>query len=160
MAVYGQITYAPPVQPAPSNPIPTMSETMLLGMAIALAFIVFRISRQSHGGSHLKSLAAGSLALMVSLAGITFISDVNANGIIAYLSAANGGVTDIEYYGNEIHIINNSGKKQKILAITPVSPAVGPVSTGSYTPQCQVNDELEPNAPNNYCYVKFDLPPG
>jgi hypothetical protein len=29
MAVYGQITYAPPT-PAPTNPIPTMGETMLI----------------------------------------------------------------------------------------------------------------------------------
>lgn len=155
MAVYGQITYAPPSSPAPTNPIPTMSETMLIGMAIVLAFVAFRKSKKNFGGSNLRSLAVGSLALLLGFVGANGIRDVNANGVVAYLSLPGGGTTDIEYFNNEVHIINNSGTKQKILAITPVSPATGPVSTGSYTPQCQVNDELEPNG---YCYVKFEIP--
>lgn len=75
--------------------------------------------------------------------------------MIAYLSAPNGGVTDVEYANNEVHIINNSGKKQKILAITPVGPNT---VIGSTAPmyQCQVNDELDQD---EGCYVRFDVPP-
>lgn len=153
--VYGQITYALPT-PAPTNPIPTMSETLLIGMAISLALVAFKMTKKGSGGNQLNSLAAGCLALLVSLSGVAFIGDVNANGVIAYLSEAGGGVTNIEYANNEVHIINNSGKKQKILAMTPKPPATSVGSTSPYTPQCQVNDELEPNG---FCYVRFDVPP-
>lgn len=151
MATYGTITYAPPA-PAPNNPIPTMSETMLIGMAIGLALIVFKMSKKGSGSSFLNSIAIGSVAVLLGFTGVGLIGDVNANGVIAYLSVAGGGVSNIEYLNNEVHIINSSGVRQKIQAITPVFPATGTGSTGVYTPQCQVNDVLEPNG---YCYVKF-----
>ena len=149
MTVYGQITYTP----VPTNPIPTMSETMLIGMAITLAFVALKMTKK---GNHLHSLAAAGLALSVGWAGMSLVGDLNANGVIAYLSEPNGGTTNIDHADNEVHIINSSGKKQKIQDITPVSPGTGPVSTGLLEPQCQVNDELEPNG---YCYVKFIVPP-
>jgi hypothetical protein len=98
--------------------------------------------------------ATGSLALFVGLAGVSEVSDVGANGVIAYLSQSGGGVTDIVYANNEVHIINNSGTRQKIQAITPVSPSTVQSTAPLY--QCQVNDELDVN---EGCYVMFVLPP-
>jgi hypothetical protein len=153
MAVYGQITYAPPT-PAPTNPIPTMGETMLIAMVFSLAFIAFKMTKKGQGGSHLNSFVAVGLALFVGLAGVSVVSDVGANGVIAYLSQSGGGVTDIVYANNEVHIINNSGARQKIQAITPVSPYTVQSTAPLY--QCQVNDELDVN---EGCYVMFVLPP-
>ena len=153
MAVYGQITYAPPT-PAPTNPIPTMGETMLIAMVFSLAFIAFKMTKKGQGGSHLNSFVAVGLALFVGLAGVSVVSDVGANGVIAYLSQSGGGVTDIVYANNEVHIINNSGRTQKILAITPVPPATSVASTAPLY-QCQVNDELDID---EGCYVRFVVP--
>jgi len=151
MTVFGQITYTPPT--TPTNPIPSLSESMLLGMAISLAFVAFKITKR---GSHLHSLAAAGLALSVSWAGMSLVGDVNANGVIAYLSEPNGGTKNIEYANNEVHIINSSGKKQKIQAITPIAPSTGVGSTAPMY-QCQIGDEL---APDEGCYVMFVAPSG
>lgn len=151
----GQITYAPPSTPLPVSPIPTMGEAMMIGMAISLALVAFKMTKKSSGNNYLNSLAAGGLALLVALAGATLIGDVNANGPVAYLSDPKGGVTVIDVIDNQVHVINNSGKTQKILTITSTPPlTIG--STEPYTPQCQVNDEL---GPNGFCYVKLIPPP-
>ena len=120
MDVYGQIIYAP-VNPVPPNPIPTISETLLIVMAIALAVVAFKMMKSRPGWNYLTSLTVGGLAFFLSLAVAGVISDANANGEIAYLTSPNGGVTNIEYLNNDVHIINNSGNKLKILAITPVA---------------------------------------
>lgn len=150
----GTITYAP-YTPTPTNPIPTMSEAMLIGMALLLAAVVFRTLRNLPGGRPLASLIAGSLAWM-AVTGSNWIKGADADITDLPLTVQTGGTVDVPACGTW-SVSNQTPVPQKI---TELNAATGSsFATPDTGTPCRPGETVLPPNPAMLCTVKVSCPP-
>lgn len=153
MGVGGFIDYEPLT--ATVAAVPSLSEWMLLLLALLLAVVAFRALRGRVNGRLLSNLTLVGGALAAAAAGHGLIQEVRATPTIdENMSSPSGGT--VEATGYLIRLTNTSGVPLKIKAVRPNdwSHVVSPPPEG---PECTVNLTV---LPGNKCNVQFQYLPG
>lgn len=130
-ATSGTLVYAPA-----ATSVPTLSGMMLVILALLLATIAFRVSRQTnHNSGRMMVLSLISIGALASgMGGIKLISDVNASGS-ASLIMVGGGSLPIEI--NQLNTFTNqTGIKQTIISVTFDSPSDCPAYPAGNANEC------------------------
>ncbi len=155
----GTLVYAPVLNPASSNPIPTLSGTMLIVLSLLLVAIAFRISQKNQSNTFMTMLIGvlGTSAILSASGGIKIISDVYAdsgtgNEFLIALSSSTGGQVSIPASSISIYE-NTSGVNQRITQINLTNNCpntdVGLIEGVS---RCSVG-AIVPTSMEGLCYV-------
>lgn len=145
----GGVGYMPGALGA-AAPIPTLSEWMLMSLALLLAVLAWRVLRARTGGRPLASvILCGALALG-ALSGNDLLRDARAMVATLTFSSPTGGSVTVQMLNTEYEITNVTTVPQQVVSVTPLLGNVAVPTTGS--PQCAVGLVVAPTAK---CFIRF-----
>ena len=151
----GFIDYLP-YNPGP-NPIPTMSEYLLVVMVLILAFAAFRFLRSPLGGPLASVLAAAVVFTGLSVNPV--IEGAWATIANIYLDQQQGGTKEVgcqaALIASDPPVFNATTVPQRITALRT---SIGAYFDTSVPNPCQVGTILQPNSANS-CNVIVVCPP-
>ena len=141
------INYSPAV-----GATPTLTQSMLIALALLLPVVAFRALRQLRPNSSVTALL-----LAVGLAVISPLKVLKAINVNLNLTSASGGtLSQTIPAGTTFTVTNTSGTTLVIRTLTLVIPPSTNVTPDVVGGACQVGTTLAPNAS---CTVRFTAPP-
>lgn len=153
MGVGGFIDYEPLT--ANVAAVPSLSEWMLLLLALLLAVVAFRALRGRVNGRLMSNLTLVGGAMVAAAAGHGLIQEVRATPTIIDFNMPSASGGRVEATGYLIRLTNTSGVPLKIKDVQPNdSSRIAPSPPES--PECTKNLTV---LPGNKCNVRFDYVP-
>lgn len=144
------ITYAPLAS------IPTLSEGVMLALAVLMGVVAFFALRKRGVGRPMASLVLFGALALVAAQGEKMIGSVHANGVLPEFTVAGGSTVAWDAsIGWEYLVTNRSGVTQTITAIMANGAPLGFANSAFGTPKC-VQGLVVPNL--GVCYLRWGGP--
>lgn len=135
---------------------PTLSQTMLIALALILPVLAFRTLRNIPSTKPFAAIIlAGGLAAVEAVTGYHFFPKANAQASTTTLnlSLSGGGTATANLLASTVTVTNTSGQTQIIRSITMTTSALGKIAIPTPgTGNCVVGTSLAPNAS---CLLKY-----